>query len=321
MLFFAIIGAGALGGIVGGRLQQSGARVSFVARGATLAALRTTGLRIDSVDGDLLLPQVHATDDPATIGVVDVVLVCVKSTQIESIAPTLRPLIGPSTAVIPLQNGVESSATLARVLGDDHVMEGLARVITEQVAPGHILHTAVTPMIECGPRRTMPATALARQQLAPFVAAMEAAGMHGVLPTDMALAVWEKFLFIDPFGTVGAATRAPIGVMRSLPQTRALLDKCMREVQQVAATSGVVLSDEAVMRTWKRYDGLPPESMASMQRDLIAGRHSEFELQTGAVVRLGRAHGVATPTHDALYAVLLPTVAAAHRPPRLERLA
>lgn len=312
MLSIAIIGAGALGGILGGRLQQAGFRVSFVARGATLAALRSNGLRIDSVDGDLLLPKVIATDDPATIGVVDVVLVCVKSTQIANIAPTLQALIGPSTAVIPLQNGVESSDTLAGVLGEDHVMEGLARVITEQVAPGHILHTAVTPMIEFGPRRAMPLAALARAQIAPFAAAMKAAGMHAVMPEDMALAVWEKFLFIDPFGTVGAATRAPIGVMRRIPQTRALLEECVREVQRVAAAVGVVLPDEAVARTWKRYDGLPPESMASMQRDLMAGRASEFELQTGAVVRLGRTHGVATPVHDVLYAILLPTAASVH---------
>lgn len=303
-MLLAVVGAGALGGILGGRLQAAGHRVSFVARGATLHALRTSGLRIDSVDGDLVLPQVEATDDPASIGAVDVVLVCVKSTQIADIAPTLLPLLGSATAVIPLQNGVESGAMLARVLGDDHVMDGLARVITELVTPAHILHSAVTPVIEFGPRRAMSATARARTQIAPFAEAMRAAGMHAVLPEEMEHALWEKFLFIEPFGTVGAATRVPIGVMRSIPETRALLDTCLAEVRAVAAAVGVTLSSDAVARTWKRYDGLPPASMASMQRDLMAGRASEFALQTGAVVRLGRAHGVATPTHDVLYAVL-----------------
>jgi len=307
-MLLAVVGAGALGGIVGGRLQNAGHSVSFVARGATLAALRTDGLRIDSIDGDLVLPHVVATDDPATIGAVDVVLVCVKSTQVAGIAPTLLPLIGPATAVIPLQNGVESSAMLARVLGNEHVMDGLARVITELVAPAHILHTAVTPIIEFGPRRVMPATALARTQIAPFAEAMRAAGMHAVLPEDMEQAVWEKFLFIEPFGTVGAATRVPIGVMRSVAETRALLNTCLHEVHAVAAAVGVTLSPDAIARTWKRYDGLPPGSMASMQRDLMAGRASEFDLQTGAVVRLGREHGVPTPAHDVLHAMLAPAV-------------
>jgi ketopantoate reductase len=120
--------------------------ITFIARGETLNALRTKGLILESVDGDLHLTNVAATDDPATVGPVDVVLVCVKSTQIEAIAPTLRPLIGANTAVIPLQNGVEASAQLAKVLGDGHVLEGLRRLISEQVGPAHIKHSAVTPV-------------------------------------------------------------------------------------------------------------------------------------------------------------------------------
>jgi 2-dehydropantoate 2-reductase len=306
-LRIAVIGAGAVGGIFGGRLQQAGHDVTFVARGATLAALRERGLQLDSVDGDLTLSAVKATDDPSTIGVVDVVLVCVKSTQVTSVAPTLRPLVGPDTAVIPLQNGVEASAMLASVLGDQHVLEGLARVIAEQVGPAHIKHPAVTPVIEFGARSATPADARPLQQIARFAAAVTGAGMHAITPPHMEQAQWEKFLFIDPFGTVGGATRAPIGVMRIVPETRALLDACVHEVRAVAAAYGVSLSDEVVARTWHRYDTLPPESTASMQRDLMAGRPSEFELQTGSVVRLGRAKGVATPAHELLYAVLAPT--------------
>jgi 2-dehydropantoate 2-reductase len=307
VLRIAVIGTGAVGGVFGGRLQQAGHDVTFVARGATLSALREKGLRLDSVDGDLLLPAVKATDDPATIGVVDVVLVCVKSTHVQDVAPTLRTLLGPDTAVIPLQNGVEASAMLASVLGDQHVLEGLARVIAEQVGPAHIRHPTVTPVVEFGARSATPANAPARRQIARFAAAVTGAGMHAFTPPNMEQAQWEKFLFIDPFGTVGAATRAPIGVMRSVPETRALLDACVHEVRAVAAAHGVSLSDEAIARTWHRYDTLPPESTASMQRDLMAGRPSEFELQTGSVVRLGRAKGVATPAHDLLYAVLAPT--------------
>ncbi len=310
----AVIGAGAIGGVFGGRLQQAGHDVTFVARGATLAALREHGLRLDSVDGDLMLPQVKATDDASSIGAVDVVLVCVKSTHVAAVAPTLVPLLGPDTAVIPLQNGVEASAMLASVLGDEHVLEGLARVLVEQVGPAHIHHLAVTPIVEFGPRSATPASARSRAQVARFAAAVTEAGMEAVTPEHMERALWEKFLFIDPFGTVGAATRAPIGVMRSVPETRRLLDACIQEVRKVGEAHGVALSDEAVAQIWRRYDSLPHESTASMQRDLMAGRPSEFELQTGSVVRLGRAKGVATPVHDVLYAVLAPTARASEPP-------
>ena len=302
----AIIGVGAVGGAFGARLAHAGHEVTFVARGATLVALHSSGLILESVDGDLHLPTVSATDDPSTVGPVDVVLVCVKSTQIDAVAPTLRSLIGPRTAVIPLQNGVEASARLAQVLGDEHVLDGLARLIAEQAAPGLISHTAVTPVIEFGARNATPPDAPARAQIAPFAEALRAAGLNAHTPENMERAMWEKFLFIDPFGTVGAATRAPIGVMRAVPETRALLDSCLREVRAVGAALGVALDDDAVARTWQRYDMLPHDSTASMQRDIMAGRMSELELQTGSVIRLGRQHGVATPVHDALYAVLLP---------------
>ncbi|MBL0170896.1 MAG: 2-dehydropantoate 2-reductase [Gemmatimonadaceae bacterium] len=303
----AIVGVGGVGGAFGARLAHAGHEVTFIARGATLAALRSSGLILESVDGDLHLPSVSATDDPSTVGPVDVVLVCVKSTQIEAIAPKLRPLIGPGTAVIPLQNGVEASALLAAVLGDGHVLEGLARLIAEQSAPGRISHTAVTPVMEFGARSATPANAPARAQIAPFAAALEEAGLHAVTPEHMDLALWEKFLFIDPFGTVGAATRVPIGVMRSVPETRALLDACVREVRAIGIGAGVALGDDAEARTWKRYDTLPPDSTASMQRDIMAQRPSELERQTGAVIRLGKQHGVPTPVHDVLYAVLRPS--------------
>ena len=227
VLRIAVVGVGAVGGAFGARLAQAGHHVTFIARGATLAALRSAGLILESVDGDVHLTDVAATDDPATVGPVDVVLVCVKSTQIASIAPALRPLIGPTTAVIPLQNGVEASAQLADVLGDEHVLEGLARLIAEQVGPGRIKHSAVTPVLEFGARSATPPDAPARAWIAPFAAAINAAGMHGLTPAHMDLALWEKFLFIDPFGTVGAATRSPMGVMRAVPETRALLDTCM----------------------------------------------------------------------------------------------
>ena len=307
----AVIGAGAIGGLFGARLIQAGHEVVFVARGATLAALRANGLQITSVDGDVTLPTVQATDDPRTIGEVDVVLVSVKATQVAALASSLRPLIGARTIVAPMQNGVEAATQLAAVLGDAHVVEGLARVIVEQTAPAVIRHAAVSPVVEWGPRTATPADAPARTEVDRLGQIFSAAGIKVIVPPQMDLASWEKFLFIEPFGLVGAATRSPIGTMRSVPETRALLDACLKEVRAVGAAGGVVLSDEAMSRTWHRYDTIPPESTSSLQRDIMAGRPSEYDGQTGAVLRLAAQFGVPTPVHVILHAAVLPQLAAA----------
>ncbi len=307
----AVVGAGAIGGVLGARLQQAGHDVVLIARGATLAALQTRGLVLESIDGDLTLPSVQATDDPATVGVVDVVLVCVKATQIANLAPSLRPLVGPTTAVIPVQNGVEASQLLAAELGDGNVLEGLGRVLVEQVAPGHIRHTAVTPIIEFGPRAGAPVKSAAYTQISRFAAALRSAGLVAQMPDDMGVAQWEKFLFIEPIGAVGAAARVPFGVVRSVPASRALIDAALHEVRNVGRAVGVAWPPDAIDRVWARYDSLPADGSTSLQRDLMAERPSEFEAQTGAVVRIGRAHGVPTPVHDVLYAVLLPTAQSA----------
>jgi len=304
----AVVGAGAIGGVLGARLQHAGHDVTFIARGATLAALQTRGLVLESVDGDLTLPVVQVTDDPDTVGVVDVVLVCVKATQIASLAWSLRPLVGPATAVIPVQNGVEASELLAAVLGDGNVLEGLGRVLVEQVEPGHIRHTAVTPIVEFGRRAGAPLQSAAYAQIARFAAALRGAGLVAVLPDDMGVALWEKFLFIEPIGAVGAAARVPFGIVRSVPESRALIDAALYEVRNVGQAVGVAWPTDTIDRVWARYDSLPPDGSTSLQRDLMAERPSEFEAQIGAVVRIGRAHSVPTPVHDVLYGVLLPAV-------------
>ena len=306
-LRIAVIGAGAVGGVFGARLQQAGHDVVFLARGATHDVLRRDGLFLASIDGDLRLPHVQVTDDASTIGIVDVVLVCVKATQVAAIAPSLRPLVGPATAVIPLQNGVESSSHLAAALGSRHVLEGLARVLVELDGPGRVRHTAVTPIVEFGLRAGAPTESPAYAQIARFASAIRESGLHAVLPPDMGVAYWEKFLFIEPIGAVGAAARVPFGVVRSIPETRTLLDGALHEVCNVGRAVGVEWPADSVDRVWARYDSLPADGTTSLQRDLMTGRPSEFEAQTGAVVRLGRVYGVATPVHDALYALLLPT--------------
>ena len=311
-LRIAVVGAGAVGGVFGARLAAAGHDVAFVARGATLDVLRATGLRLESVDGDLHLSPLSATDDPRTIGTVDVVFVGVKATQVAAIAPTLAPLLGPATAVIPLQNGVEASVLLAAALGPEHVLEGLCRVIAEQAGPGHIRHMAVTPVLEFGARAGHPPAPAVAQVIPGIAAAVNAAGLHALVPPDMAVALWQKFLFIEPIGVVCAATGESFGVVRTVPETRALIDTALDEVIAVGRAVGVEWPAESKATVWQRYDGLPPDERTSMARDLLARRPSEFEAQTAAVGRLGRQFGVPTPVHDVLAAVLQPRVITAN---------
>jgi len=312
----AVVGAGAVGITLGARLSVAGADVRFLVRPERLATLRASGLRLTSFEGNVWLPPADApppapadgwtvgpaawlSATPAESGEVDVVLVCVKAGQVAGVAPQLRPLVGPRTAVVPTQNGVEASALLADALGGEAVREGLARVIAEPLGPGEALHTAVTPVLEFGPRAGAPADAAAAalDQRAPLAAWLRRAGVHAVQPADMAVALWEKFLFIDPIGVVCAASGHPFGVVRGDPLLRAQVDACLDEVVAVGRGMGVAWPADAVAKVWRRYEGLPADGFTSMARDLLAGRPSELDSQPGAVVRLGARCGVPTPVH------------------------
>lgn len=315
----AVVGAGAVGITLGARLAVAGADVRFLVRPERVAALRTSGIRLTSFEGNVWLPPAgqppdapdgwtmgppaQVSGDPAEVGTVDVVLVCVKAGQVAAVAPTLRPLLEAGSAVIPTQNGVEASALLVEALGPAHVLEGLARVIAEPVGPGQALHTAVTPVLELGARAGAPSDnegypALA--QRAPLAAWLRRAGVHAVQPPDMTVALWEKFLFIDPIGVVCAASGRPFGAVRDDPALRAQVDTCLDEVVAVGRAAGVAWPAGAVAKVWRRYDGLPADGFTSMARDLLAGRPSELDSQPGAVVRLGARFGVPTPIHSRL---------------------
>ncbi len=297
----AVFGAGGAGGYFGGRLAQAGEDVVFIARGEHLRAMRDHGLRVDSIKGDFVIRPVQATDDPSQVGPVDAVLVCVKAWDVPAAAQAMRPLVGPETFVVPLENGVEAPDQLAAVLGAEHVLGGLARIISFIVEPGHIRHTGAEPYVAFGELDRQPSQRAERLRQA-----FARAGVAAEIPPDIQAAMWEKFLFIAAISGVGAVTRAPAGIMRSLPETRQMLEQAMREVFAVAQARSIALPDEIVAKTMAYMDSLPPDGTASMQRDIIAGRPSELEYQNGTIVRLGRESGVPTPTHAFIYASLLP---------------
>ncbi len=304
----AVIGAGGVGGVFGGLLAHAGHDVAFVARGEHLAAIRRDGLRVHGPWGTRVVRPVAADEPRALVGAApfDAVLVCVKAWQVAEVAPALRPIVGPETVVVPLQNGVEAVERLAAALGRERVAGGLCHVFAWREGPGEVRTTGTPLQITLGEVDGPPGPRLER-----LAGAIRDSGAGVVLAGDVAAATWEKFLFIDPFGTVGSVARAPLGVMRTEPRTRALLLAAVEEVAAVARARGVRLPDGAVARTLARYDELPAEATASMQRDVAAGRPSELHDQTGAVVRLGEEAGAPVPVHQALYAALLPQEAAA----------
>lgn len=302
----AVVGAGGVGGYFGARLLAGGEDVAFVARGETLRALATDGLRLTGASGDFHFAPVRAVGDPREVGTVDAVLVAVKSWQLPGVAATIAPLVGPATVVVPLLNGVEATAELAAALGAPPVAAGLCGIVAYLVAPGHVHHEGVAPFVRFGELDNRESPRLERLR-----AAFAAAGVRAEIPADIHAALWMKLLFIAPVSSVGALVRAPAGAWRELEGARDLARRAMRDTVEVAAALGVALPADAVERTLLFLDALAPASTSSLQRDFEAGRRSELDAQVGAVVRLGAAAGVETPACRLLYDCLLPQELAA----------
>ncbi len=296
----AVMGAGGVGGLFGALLSRAGHEVAFIARGQHLEAIRRDGLRVESPLGNFTV-HAPASEDPAALGKADAVLVAVKTWQVKEVAPRLRPLLGPATVVVPMENGVEAADELAAALGPGPVVGGLCHVLTWITAPGAVRHAGFTPRVTMGE-----ASGGKSERLERLAAALRSAGMEATVTSDIRTALWEKFLVIDPLGSVGAASRATAGEMLAVPETRALLVAATREVEAVGRARGAKLAAGAVERTLGWVKGLPPDATASMQRDVVGGRPSELHEQTGAVVRLGHAARVPVPVHETLYGALLP---------------
>ncbi|UCH60462.1 MAG: 2-dehydropantoate 2-reductase [Anaerolineales bacterium] len=297
----AVFGAGGVGGYFGGRLAQAGQEVIFIARGAHLEAMRDVGLRVESLKGDFRVQPVQATDDPAQVGEVDIVLVAVKAWQVPEAAQLMRPMVGEQTCVLPLENGVEAPDQLAEVLGSPPVLGGLCHISAFVAAPGHIKHVGIEPHITLGEldgRRS--------QRTENLRLAFEQANIWAKVPEDIQVAMWEKFLFIAAISGVGAVTHAPAGIVRQIPGTRQLLEEAMHEILALSKARGVNLPDGVVAKTMAFIDNLPSSVTASMQRDIIAGKPSELESQNGAVVRMAGKVGLPTPVNTFLYYSLLP---------------
>jgi 2-dehydropantoate 2-reductase len=298
----AVVGAGGVGGYFGARLVEAGEDVAFVARGAQLDALRTHGLRIESPHGNAALGPQRATDDAREIGPVDAVLLCVKTWQVAEAVEAIRPLIGRETCLVPFQNGVEAADELIGTIGPAPVLGGVAKIVAFMDGPGRIREMGGPTAAAFAELDNRPSSRVERLR-----DAFRRARLDVETPADIHVAIWIKFMFVASGGGVGAVARRPIGVLRRVPGTRRMLESGMAEIAALARARGVRLPDDIVGRTMAFVDTLPAEGTASLQRDIAEGRRSELDWWSGAVVRLGRKAGVATPVHAFIYDSLLPS--------------
>ena len=295
----AVMGTGGVGGYFGARLAQGGSDVIFVARGAHLAALRERGLTVESKLGDVSLPKVQATDDPSTLGSVDVVLIGVKLWDTEAAAHAVLAIVGPTTAVLSLQNGVQKDDVLRDILGSEPVLGGVCYIASTIVRPGIISHTGTVQKLVFGEydgRRSARAEA--------FLEACRRGGIDVELSLDIRKAIWEKFVFLVGLSATTTTIRLPIGPIRTHPRTRLFLLDAMREAVAVGRAQGVALSAEYAEDRLAFCDRLPAEMTSSMHNDLERGNRLEVAWLSGGVVELGQAAGVPTPVNRAVSDIL-----------------
>ena len=303
----AIAGGGGVGGLLAGLLARAGTEVSLLARGEHLRAIRENGIRIEMPDG-AFTARVDASDTAADLPPGQALVVAVKTWQLPAALPMLAPLLDTSGVALPLLNGVEAADLLASALGKERVCGGLCHVFAWIEAPGLIRRAGLPPRVTVGEL-----FGHGRRRLEELCGALRSAGAEATVSGDIRTALWEKLLFVGPLGAVGAGARVPAGRLRSVPETRALLERAMREVQAVARASGASIADAAIAGSMARVDALPPEGTTSMHRDLLAGKRSELDDLVGAVLRAAAPRQVQVPAHEALYALLWPHELAARQ--------
>jgi len=297
----AVMGTGGVGGYYGGLLAQGGHDVTFVARSPHLDAIRRDGLQIRSVHGDFAVSPARATDTPGEIGRVDLVLFCVKTYHTDQAAQAVKPIIGPETTVVSLQNGIDAAERIGAIVGLERMLGGATWISSAVEAPGIIKQVSQFRRIvvgefsgELGPR------------VEAITKAFQPTGVTIEAAQDILKVLWTKFVFIAAISGVGSLTRLPVGDYRAVPETRALLRNLMREVEAIAGARGVSLDTDVVEKSLDFIDSSAAQIKPSMQRDVETGRRSELESMIGIIGRKGRELGVPTPTADLVYAALLP---------------
>lgn len=299
----AVMGAGGVGAYFGAKLAAAGNDVTFIARGAHLDALRTSGLSVLSGLGDVTLPTVSATDDPRDVGVVDFVFLAVKLWDTESAARSILPMLGPESSIVSFQNGVQKDDVLRSIAPPEAVIGGLCYIAASITKPGVIQHVGTMQKLVFGEF-----SGASTERITALYDACTTAGIDAEISDGIERATWEKYVFLVGLSACTAATRQPIGVVRANALTRQLLVDTMREAVMVGRARGVELDKEYAEKRLLFIDGLPPGMRASMAVDLERGNRLELPWLSGGVVTLGKQCGVPTPTNEIITAILSPYV-------------
>lgn len=309
-LRIAVFGAGAAGGLIAGFLSDAGYEVGLIARGGRLAIIRDEGLRIESYIRPVHARPAIVTSDPAEVGTVDAVILCVKAWQVIEAANALKPLLKAGTCILTQQNGVEAPSQVASIVGEEHALVGVGTFVALSTGLNQVKHIAdVHPTfrfgeaLHFGEQKSRPSA-----RVAALRQALEKAGFSVATPPDINVdtELWAKFAGVATNGGMGAITRAPAGVWRSLPGSRQMRLDAVHEVLAIARAKGVRFSASIASDIMGVLDAYPPQMTASMQRDIMEGKRSELEEQLGAIVRLGKESGIPTPVNTLIYAALLP---------------
>lgn len=295
-----VIGAGAVGGYFGGKLAKAGFNVTFIVRGKTLEAIETKGLQIKSIYGDFVVhPKV--TDNINTIKKPDLIILGIKSWQIEDIAKQIKPILTDKTMVLPLQNGADNADRLLSILNKENVLAGLCKIVSKIETPGVINHFSYEPEIVFGEYDNNKT-----ERVKNIKAIFDKAGFSNFIAEDIHLDIWKKFLFIVTISGVGALTRSVFGVMRDDDDIRQIMYQTANEIVAIANAKGINLNNSDVEMVLKVVDNLDYNTTASMQRDIMAGRPSELEHFNGYIVKMGKELHITTPTNSFTYHCLLP---------------
>ena len=303
-----MVGAGGTGGYYGGALARAGNQVTMVARGPHLAAIRATGLQVNTVLlGDFHL-DVDATDDMSSVGPVDLVIFAVKSYGTNAAIRDMGPLVGDDTMIISTQNGIDSERLLGEALGTEHVLGCAATVSAKIDAPGVVTQGGGPGSLVIGEMGSadLNAQGAVTERVNDLVQRCEAAGLAAETHEDIVMAIWEKFIFICALSGMTALTRKPIGEIFAQPSTTEMYLQVLAEVAEVGRAEGVALPGDIAQNTLAATQAREPFIIGSMGHDLIAGNPIEIGLLNGRVVELGKKHGIPTPANFAIEAALKP---------------
>jgi 2-dehydropantoate 2-reductase len=296
-----VMGTGGVGGYYGGLLAQQGNEVTFISRGAHLYAIRHEGLKVKSIHGDFTVFPANATEDPAKVEPVDLILFCVKTYNTDEAAESIRSAIGPQTVVMSVQNGIDAAERIGKVIGMDHVIGGATWLSAAVESPGVIRQISEFRRIVLGEMGGGQS-----ERIQTIYEVLNNTGITVEISENIQKILWTKFVFIAAVSSIGSLTRLPIGDYRSVPEARHLLSGIMQEVESLARAQSIALDDDVIAKTLEFTDNSGPHIKPSMQLDVESGHRTELESMIGVIGRKGRELGVSTPVADFVYASLLP---------------